>query len=266
MLKDILKKAQENKYAIGQFNFSTLDQLKGILAGAKRLKAPVILGTSEGELSFLGLEEVIALFEISKTKYDVQAFLNLDHGKDLSLIKRCVDYGFSAVHFDGSALPLEKNIEYAKKVVRYAHKKGVLVEGEVETIGNLKSIAPLKDLERFVRETGVDSLAISIGNIHGMHKNVKLDFNRLKEASKAIDSFIVLHGGSGISRGQIKKAIRFGVVKINVNTETRIIWKKSFLKVLKKKEIKPYMIVPVVEKAIQKKVEEKIRLFGSNKK
>ncbi|MBU2545398.1 class II fructose-bisphosphate aldolase [Patescibacteria group bacterium] len=270
MLKEVLKKAQENKYAIGQFNFSTLDQLRGILAGAKNLQAPIILGTSEGELNYIGLEEVVALVEISKNKSaswrrgSAPIFLNLDHGRDLNLIKKCVDYGFSAVHFDGSDLPLEKNTEYAKKIVRYAHKKGVLVEGEIESIGQEGQVS-LEDIEKFVKETGVDSIAPSVGNIHGMHKKVKLDLKRLKEVSK-INSFIVLHGGSGISRLQIKKAIKLGVVKININTEIRLIWKQNFLKALKKKEIKPYKIISVVEKAIQKKVEEKIKLFGGNKK
>ena len=264
MLKEILKKAQKGKYAIGQFNFSTLDQLRGILAGAKNLQAPIILGTSEGELNYIGLEEAVALVEISKNKYGVKAFLNLDHGKNLDLIKKCVDYGFSAVHFDGSTLPLEKNTEYAKTIVEYAHKKGVLVEGEIESIGQEGQVS-LEDVEKFIRETGVDSIALSVGNIHGMHKKVKLDFKRLKEVSK-IKSFIVLHGGSGISRSQIRKAIKLGVVKININTELRVAWKQGFLKVLKEKEIKPYKIVPIVEKNVQKKVEEKIKLFGGNKK
>ena len=265
MLKEVLKEAQENKYAIGQFNFSTLDQLRGILAGARKLQAPIILGTSEGELNYIGLEEVVALVEISKNKYGVKAFLNLDHGKNLDLIKKCIDYGFSAVHFDGSVLPLEKNTEYAKTIVQYAHKKGVLVEGEIESIGQ-KSLASLEDIKKFVKEAGVDSIAVALGNVHGI-KKVNLDFNRLKDIRYLVgDKFIVLHGGSGISRLQIKKAIKLGVVKININTELRVAWKQGFLKALKKKEIKPYKIVPIVEKIVQKKVEEKIKLFGGNKK
>jgi len=264
MLKKILKHAQKNKYAIGQFNFSTLEQLRGILAAAKKLNTPVILGVSEGELGYLGIEEAIALVEISKQKYGVSAFLNLDHGKDISLIKRAIDYGFSAVHFDGSDLPLEKNIEYAKTIVRYAHKKDVLVEGELESIGK-KSLTSLAQAKRFVKETKIDSLAIAIGNRHGMHKKVELNLDRLKEVRGAIKSFIVLHGGSGISKAQIKKAIKLGIVKININTELRIAWKKELLKVLAKKEIKPYNIMPFVQKAIQKKVEEKIKLFKISK-
>ena len=199
-LKDVLKKAQKGKYAVGQFNFSTIEQLRGILESAKKLKATVILGTSEGELKHIGLEEVIALVEISKNKYGVEAYLNLDHGKDRALIKKCIDYGFSGVHFDGSSLPLEKNREYVKTIVQYAHKKSVLVEGELEEIGGKKrySIDEIKD---FVKKTKIDSLAIAIGSVHGLGK-VKLDFERLKEVREEVGQFLVLHGGSGIPNSQ----------------------------------------------------------------
>ncbi|GAI51856.1 unnamed protein product [marine sediment metagenome] len=130
-LKDYLEKAQKEKWAIGQFNFSTIEQLRGILAAAQKMKSPVILGTSEGESRYLGLKEIVALVEISKIKYKVPVFLNLDHGKDLNWIKKAIDFGYSAVHFDGSELPFKKNIKCAKKIVEYAHKKGVLVEGEL---------------------------------------------------------------------------------------------------------------------------------------
>ena len=264
-LKDYFKKAQKQKFAIGQFNFSTLEQLRGILAAAQKTKSPVILGTSEGESKFLGLKEVSALVEISKMKYKVSAFLNLDHGKDLDYIKKAIDFGYSAVHFDGSSLPLENNIRYAKKVVEYAHKKGVLVEGELDAIKREGSTLPEK-AERFVKETKVDSLAIAIGNVHGMHRNLKLDLERLKQIRKKTNAFLVLHGGSGIPNVQIRKAIKFGIVKININTELRLAWKETLAKSLKTQEIKPYKVLPKVQKAVQEKVEEKIKLFQSNKK
>jgi len=260
-LKQILKDAKKNKYAIGQFNFSTLDQLKGILRASSEAETPVILGTSEGELAYLGLEEAVALVEISKIKYKVSAFLNLDHGKNLSLIKKAVDYGFSAVHFDGSGLPLEKNIEYAKKIVEYAHKKNVLVEGELDAIKKGK-ITLLSEAERFVKETGIDSLAVAIGNVHGYDRKVRLDFERLKEFNKKLAVFLVLHGGSGIPDASIKKAIKLGIVKININTELRMAWKQSLIKILKSREIKPYNILPKIEWAVQKKVEQKLKLFN----
>ncbi|MBU2634932.1 class II fructose-bisphosphate aldolase [Patescibacteria group bacterium] len=259
-LKDYLKKAQKQKFAIGQFNFSTLEQLRGILAAAKKMKSPVILGTSEGESKFLGLEEILALVEISKMKYKVSAFLNLDHGKDLDYIKKAIDFGYSAVHFDSSDLSLEKNMKYAKKVVEYAHKKGVLVEGELEGIEK-ENLSSLNEVKRFVKETKVDSLAIAIGSRHGLYRDVKLNFNRLKEINSKVDTFLVLHGGSGISNVQIRKAIKFGIVKININTELRLAWKRTLAKSLKAQEIKPYKILPKVQKAVQKKVGEKLKVF-----
>ncbi len=260
-LKDYLEKAQKQKFAIGQFNFSTFEQLRGILAAAQKMKSPVILGTSEGESKFLGLEEILALVEISKIKYKVSAFLNLDHGQDLDYIKKAIDFGYSAVHFDGSGLPLEKNIRYAKKVVEYAHKKGVLVEGELDPIKKGGSTFP-KEAEKFIKETKVDSLAIAIGNVHGMYKNPKLDFERLKEINNRVNAFLVLHGGSGISNFQIRKVIKSGIVKININTELRLVWKRTLAKSLKAQEIKPYKILPKVQKAVQEKVEEKLKLFN----
>lgn len=278
-LRDYLKKAQKEKWAIGQFNFSTLEQLRGILDAAKKTRSPVILGVSGGELGYLGLEEVFALVEIAKAKYRVNAFLNLDHGKNLDLIKRVLDYGFPAVHFDGSDLPFKENLKYAKIIVATAHKKRVLVEGELGYISEESKIHKGKakiekedltlpeDVERFVKMTKVDSLAIAIGNIHGIFaKMPKLDFERLKEIAKKTDVFLVLHGGSGIPKKEIKKAINLGIVKININTELRLVWKKSLDKSLKNQEIKPYKILPKIQKAIQKKVEEKINLFGSKNK
>lgn len=278
-LKDYLKKAQKEKWAIGQFNFSTFEQLRGIIAAAQKTKSPVILGTSQGELNYLGLKEVLALVEISKLRSLTSLFLNLDHGKDLNWIKKAIDFGYSAVHFDGSELPFKKNMKCAKRIVEYAHKKGVLVEGELGYLrggSNFhKKIARIEkeDLTlpekayKFVRETKVDSLAIAIGNIHGIYAGMpKLDFERLKEINNKTNAFLVLHGGSGIPKAEIKKAIKFGIVKVNINTELRLIWKKTLEKSFKVQEIRPYKILPKVQKAIQKKVEEKMNLFNSNYK
>ena len=282
-LKNYLKKAQKEGWAIGQFNFSTLEQLRGILAAAAKLKSPVILGTSHGESEYLGIKEIIALVEISKIKYKVPAFLNLDHAKDFKNIKKAIDYGYPAVHFDGSRLPLEKNIKYAKKVVGYARKKNVLVEGEVGAIGTDSSkiykkefkiresdLTNPEEAERFVKITGVDSLAVSIGTFHGIEargKNPRIRLERLKEIRKRIgNTFLVLHGGSGTRNDDIKKAIKLGIVKININTELRIAYtcalKSNFRK--KTEETTPYKYLPLAIKAVQKKVEEKIKLFGSN--
>jgi len=260
-LKNYFKKAREEKWAIGQFNFSTLEQMRAILGAAQKLRSPVILGASEGESKFFGLEEIVALVELAKAKMGpVPIFLNLDHAKDLNLIKKAIDYGFSAVHFDGSELPLEKNIEYAKKAVSYAHKKNVLVEGELDPIEE-KSLTSLAQAEKFIKETKVDSLAVAIGSIHS--QAARLNFDKLKEINKKIDAFLVLHGGSGVSDEEVKKAIELGIVKININTALRTVWKESLIEALKSEEIKPYKILTDVQEKIQRKVEEKINLFGS---
>jgi len=278
-LKSYLKRAQKEKWAVGQFNFSTIEQLRGILEAAKNTKSPVILGTSEGESKYLGLKEILALVEISKTKYNIPVFLNLDHGRDLEWMKQAIDYGYSAVHFDGSEFPFEKNIKYAKKIADYANKKGVLVEGELgyirgESGFHRKKVKIKKEdltspakVEKFIKETRVDSLAPVFGNIHGIYTGTpRLDFQRLKEINKKTTAFLVLHGGSGIPKTEIKKAIKLGIVKININTELRLAWKETLEKSLKTKEVKPYKILAQIQKAIQKKVEEKINLFGSKNK
>lgn len=282
-LKKYFKNAKRQNWAIGQFNFSTVEQLRGILAAAKNLKSPLILGTSEGESKYLGVSEIIALVEILKKEYSLPSiFLNLDHGKNLNWIKRAIDYGYDVVHFDGSRLSLAENIKKTKEIVKYAHKKDVFVEAELGVIKGESEIHKRKikieekdltsplDVAKFINETQIDSLAVAIGNIHGLYSErpkPKLDFERLKEINKKAKGFLVLHGGSGIQEKDIRKAIDFGIVKINFNTELRLVWKSSLEKSLEEiEESAPYKILPQVQNAIQKKVEEKIILIGSKNK
>lgn len=277
-LDQILKKAKREKWAIGQFNFSTIEQLKGIIGAAKKLSAPVILGTSEKESKFLGLEETIAQVRILENKMGLKLFLHLDHGKDLNYIKRAVDLGFDSVHFDGSELPFKENLKLTKEIVNYGHKKDVLVEGELGYLRGESRLFQRKKItikkedltkpeqaQEFVEKTKIDLLAPAIGNVHGIYPEMpELDFERLKEINQKTDAFLVLHGGSGLSRDEIKKAIKSGIQKININTELRLVWRESLQKILKtSKEIKPYIILPQVSQAIEKKAEEYIKLFGS---
>lgn len=272
-LKDFFKKAEREKWAIGQFNFSTLEILKGIVQAAKEMSVPLILGTSEKESEFLGIKEIVELVKISKKTWPF-IFLNFDHGKSLESLKNAIELGYDAVHFDGSELSLKENIKITKKIVNYARKKGVLVEGEVGIIPKEKGKMVLTDPQEafeFVEKTKVDSLAISIGNLHGLlePKNYQLDFERLKAIKKKIGkkAFLVLHGGSGIKDSEIKKAIKYGIVKININTILRLTFTNSLKKILfqNKKEIVPYKYLPKVIQKIQKVVQEKILLFGTPK-
>jgi len=250
-LKKIFDRAIKGKWAVGQFNLSDFRLLEPIFAAAKKLKSPVIIGISERQSKRLGLEKAAVLIGRLRQEHAFPVFLNLDHAKSFVYIKKAIDSGYDAVHFDGSGLPLLKNIIIARKIVRYARKKNVLVEGEVGIIGG--ELTELKDAKRFVRETGVSSLAVSVGTIHGIVKigkdNPPISLKRLKEIKKELTKMpLVLHGGSGTSEKDIKAAIKSGIVKININTELKIAYKKKGLK------------------AVQEVVEKKINLFGSKNK
>ena len=282
-LKYYLQKAKREKWAIGQFNFSTPEILKASVLAAKKMKAPIIVGTSGGESRFLGLNEAVAMVK-GQRKIWPFVFLNLDHGKVFDYIKEAINVGYDAVHFDGSKLPVKENIKIAKRVVAYAKKKNVLVEAEMDYVkGSSKIIGQMPEIREqdltnpeeallFVQKTKIDSLAISIGSFHGIEASGRkpdIKIKRLQEIQKKLkNTFLVLHGGSGIATKDIKKSIKSGIVKININTELRATYTSTLKKILKEnpEEIVPYRIMPKVIKNIQKVVEEKIRLFGSANK
>ncbi len=238
------------KKPIFQFNFSTLEQLKAIIQASKGRK--VILGTSESESKFFGLEEAVFLTKKSNL------LLNLDHGKDIRYIKKAIQAGYSMIHFDGSDLSFKDNIKITKELVKYAHKNNVFLEAEFDPISS-----DLTDPEKallFLRETKADSLAIAVGNKHGKEK-AKIDFNRIKEIKKLTKAFLVLHGGSGLSFLDLKKAVNSGIDKININTELRIVWKQALIKNLQKKDLKPYNLLKPVQEEISKRVEKYLLIF-----
>ena len=275
----IFKDAQKRKNAIGQFNFSDISQFKAILSAAKKLKKSVILGTSEGESKFLTLSLAARLRNVAEEELGFPVILNLDHGKSVSYVKEAIDAGYDMVHFDGSNLALKDNIKKTKEVVIYAKKRGVITEGEIGYLRGGSSLhrkfAKIKkedmtspeEAKLFLKETKVDGLAVVIGNIHGIWaKMPSLDLSRLNMIKRRIgkDAFLVLHGGSGISNSNIKKAINFGIVKININTEIRMAWKKGLEESLKKnkEEVAPYKIYQQPLKEIEKVVAQKIKLFS----
>ncbi len=284
ILKNYLKKAQKDRWAIGQFNVSNLETLRAVVSAARSLKSPVIIGTSEKESEFLGLAEMAALIKTIRQESGLPVFLNLDHGKSFGYIKKAMAAGYDAVHFDGSALSLEKNASLTKKVVAFAKRKGISVEGEVGQIAGssrlLKSAPRIKkeDLAvpekvlKFVKKTRVDRVAVNVGSFHGVAKlgREKIDFKLLDEIKRKIGgrAVLVLHGGSGISEKQIKRAIKSGIVKININTELRLAFTRALKKALKKypREVVPYKYMPDVISSVRKVVEKKIRLFRSNNK
>jgi len=279
----IMKKAQAGKYAIGQFNITTDEQLKAIVETAKALDSPIIIGTSESERKFIGTKQVVALVQSWQKETNIPIILNADHCKTFESAKEAIDAGYSAIHFDGSVLSFEKNIEITKKTVDYAKDKNpdILVEGELgylrggSEIHKKKTEIKEEDLTKpeeakeFIEKTGIDSLAVVIGNMHGVEsgmKNPPLFLNRLKEIQEVVPSILlVLHGGSGTLEQDIKKAIKLGIVKININTELRMAYSDALEKEIKEHpdEVKPYKILAPAVEETKKVVEEKMKLFGS---
>ncbi len=282
---NFFQKAKNEKYAIGAFNVSNLEQLKGILAAAAKMKSPVLIATSEGESNFLGRKQIRALVDVYKQKTDLPIWLHLDHGKSFEIIEQAIEAGYDSVHFDGSGLDFKENVSISKKVVELAQKHRLKnVEGEIGFLRGESSLGqevetkeedltdPNQALE-FVKKTGVNSLAIAIGNIHGVAKigkNPNLRIDRLIEIEKKLKgkAFLVLHGGSGTPEEDIIKAVNNGITKVNVNTELRLAYTQALKKSLENNpdQTTPYKIMPPVVDAVQKIVENKIILFGSDYK
>jgi len=233
-LKDLLKHARENKYAVGAFNITNLGFIDTIIDAAVQQRSPVILQVAEVHLRYVNLEEIAPVIISAAKKVDIPVCFHLDHGVSLQTVVRAIRAGFTSVMIDGSAHPLEENITLTKEVVRVAKSVNVSVEAEIGHVGGeaIGEVAPtahsasketftkVDEAARFAGETGIDALAIAIGNVHGFYKGEpNLDFERLAQIRSAVNVPLVLHGGSGIHDDDFRKAISLGVCKINFYTE-----------------------------------------------
>ncbi len=229
----MLQKAREGKYAVGQFNINNLEWTKAVLTAAQEMNSPVILGVSEGAGKYMtGYKTVAAMVSamVESLKITVPVALHLDHGSYDGALA-CIDAGFSSVMFDGSHYSIEENKQKTKELVKIAHDKGVSIEAEVGSIGGEEDgvvgtgeIADAQECAE-IAQLGIDFLAAGIGNIHGMYPdNWKgLAFDALEKINESTGTTpLVLHGGTGIPEEMIKKAIGLGVCKINVNTECQV--------------------------------------------
>ncbi|MEK7519544.1 MAG: ketose-bisphosphate aldolase [Patescibacteria group bacterium] len=262
-LEYYFEKALKEKWAIPQFNFSNLEILKAIIEAAKELKSPVILGTSEGESRFLGIENAVALVKNFREQFSLPIFLNLDHGKSFDSCKAAIDKGYDTCEFDGSELKFDENIETTKKLVQYAKEKKVSIGGEMEEIGSGNLTDPDKAV-LFYRETGIHRLAVNIGTGHA--KEGKIDFFHLKKIKERVgDIPLVLHGASGVSEEEIKEVIKIGINKININTALRKAFRDALKDFLNENsdEIVPYKYMPNVIEKVREVAENKIKLLGS---
>lgn len=281
---DWLKKAKEEKFAIGAFNVGNLETFKAIAQAAKNKRSPVIIESSPGETEFMGGDNVVDLARNYSEDLGIPILVNLDHSLTLEDSLKAIEQGFDLIHFDGSKLPYEQNVEILKKVVEAAHAKGLSAEGELDHIGGSSEVhqgaavdeaakIPMTEPDKakqFVAQTGIDIFAAFIGNVHGLYLGSKkqLDIERLKQIEQATGVFLSLHGSSGIPEEQVKEAIQNGIVKVNLNTEMRQAFKDSFEKVLRDnpEEYAMYKSEGPVIETIQALVEHKIDLFGSANK
>jgi fructose-bisphosphate aldolase class II len=286
-LREHISQNLANHSAIGHFNVSTLDGIWAIADAAKELNLPVIVGVSEGERDYIGVNEVAAIIKSIREQRKQPIFLNADHTYSFERVKEAIDAGFDAVIFDGAQLSFEENIAKAKKCVEYAHSvnkqtgRDIIVEGELGFIGTSSKIldaipagAVVGDANmtkpeiaaQFVRETGVDMLAPAVGNIHGVVRggDPALNSVRVKDISDAVKIPLVLHGASGNSADDIRATIKAGVAIVHVNTELRIAYRSGLLKAFSENpdEVAPYKYLKYAKLAMQKVVEEKLKIVS----
>ena len=278
--KEMLDKAREGKYAVGQFNINNLEWTKSVLLTAEELKSPVILGVSEGAGKYMtGFKTVAAMVEamMEELNITVPVALHLDHGSYEGCYK-CIKAGFSSIMFDGSHYPIEENIEKTKELVKIAHAMGLSLEAEVGSIGGeedgVVGLGECADPNgcKAIADLGIDFLAAGIGNIHGKYPAnwPGLRFDVLESVKEKVgDMPLVLHGGTGIPEDMIKKAISLGVAKINVNTECQLTFAaatREYIEAGKDQQGKGFdprkLLAPGAD-AIKATVKEKMELFGS---
>ncbi|MCK4919100.1 MAG: class II fructose-bisphosphate aldolase family protein [Candidatus Pacebacteria bacterium] len=281
LIKEIIKNAQEEKYAFGMFNTSNLEVAQGIARAAEEKKMPALIGITESAVEYAGFLPLVNMVKGVIEESSADLVMHLDHGKDPEFVKKCIDAGFESVMIDASHFEFEKNIEVTKDIVDYAHKKGATVQAELGKIPKLDisveqgvTLAKMEktdpdELEEFVKRTGVDTVAIIIGNIHGMYEaegNPHLDLDLLKILRERVSTPFILHGGSGTPSEDVTRAIKeCGIVSVNIDTEVRIAFITAINDFFASGQmvIDPRKVLSVARDAVQKKVEEKIELFGN---
>ena len=292
---EMFKKAYDNGYAIGAFNVNNMEIIQGITEAHKEENAPLILQVSAGARKYAKHNYLIKLVEAAIIETDLPIALHLDHGADFDICKSCIDGGFSSVMIDGSHFPFDENIALTKKVVDYAHSKGVVVEGELGQLAGIEddvnvekhSYTDPAQVQEFVEKTGVDSLAIAIGTSHGVYKfkpgqKPELKFDILEEVSERLPGFpIVLHGASsvipefvekvnkyggsmpdaiGIPEDMLRQAAKGAVCKINIDSDLRLAMTAAIREhmSLNPSDFDPRLYLGPARQAIKEMVQRKI--------
>lgn len=299
-LKQVLTKAQKGNYAVGAFNVNNLETLQAIVRAANKLKAPVILQTSEGAIKYAGMKYLKCMIMEAAQESKIPIVFHLDHGRNPEIIRHAIKNNYTSVMIDASHLPFNHNVHVTRKVVELAHKKGASVEGELGTIGGAEEAIIARKIQltdpdaakEFAERTGIDALAVAIGTSHGAYKfsgKPKLDINRLQKIKKQVKIPLVLHGASevpnwlvktathygarlgkpeGVPDAQIRLAIKHGICKINTDTDLRLAFDAGVREMLatNPEDFDPRHILGRARDLMQEIVEHRIKLFRSEGK
>ncbi len=275
--KKILTEARKRKYAVGSLNVWDIYSAKSLIGAAEKSRSPVIISLWQPELELAGYEELFGLCVSVGRSASVPVAIFIDHAKEIQDIERGIQLGATSIMIDGSHLPLKENISLTSRAVEIARKAGVSTEAEIGILGEEYGSEPDEALytdpeeaKRFVQETGVDALAVSIGNAHGYYKKEpKLDLDRLALIQSTVDVLLVLHGGSGLPPEDIQTAIEIGITKVNIGVEPRSVFmdglRQSLLE-LDKNEKFPHKIYPRAIELHMKYVQEKMNVLRSTGK
>lgn len=275
-MRDLLEDAEKGNYAVGSFSVANMEMVLGVLKAAEELNAPVILQIAEVRLKQSPLEIIGPLMVAAAENASTPVAVHFDHGKTIEKITEALDIGFTSVMFDGSHLPLEENIEMTKKVISTAEEYDAAVEAEIGCVGGSEdgsediaiNCTKPDDAVRFEKETGVDALAIAIGNAHGNYKSTpKLRFDILKQVDDMTDTPLVLHGGTGISPEDFVKCSKTGIKKINIATATFDSVENNVREAYKSGNIHGYYDLHEAEiEGAYKNAKRHILIFGSDNK
>jgi len=277
--KEMLKKAQKGRYAVGAFNANNMEIIQAIIETAEEEKAPAILQASQGAIEYAGLDSIVAMVKVMAEKVTVPIALHLDHGTDYYQNIKCLRAGFTSLMFDGSKLPFEENVKITKKVVEVAHTCDIPVEAELGQIGKMgdsdepgvalekvkETMADPYEAAKFVELTKIDFLAAAVGTIHGCRTPfAKLDIPRIEKIRELTDVPLVLHGASGVNDEEVRKGISAGICKINIDTRIRMIFTKKIREIVKinPQEIDPRKLLGPAKEAAKEAIRERMRVFG----
>ena len=241
--KEMFKKAQEGKYAIGAFNVENMEMVMAVIEAAKELNSPVIMQTTPSTVKYASLDYFLANVKVAAKNTHIPVAIHLDHGSSFELASQAYRVGYTSIMIDGSHSDFETNIKLTKSVVDMCRASNISVEAELGKVGGKEDdldggdnnpYTDPQEAKEFVERTGIDSLAVAIGTAHGLYKGEpKIDLNRLANIKKVVNIPLVLHGGSGIPDEKIKETIKLGICKVNYATELRIAYTKGITNYLK---------------------------------